>query len=104
MEWKLHTQSSLINSIWSLQLVTIFGFPYSNNFPNFYRIIWSLFPPNLLAEALSLLADATSTPQDPGISWSKRADCAPNDLDCVITIVCLCIKAQNPNNDNLGCL
>ncbi|CBI15254.3 hypothetical protein VitviT2T_026113 [Vitis vinifera] len=68
------------------QLVTIFGFPYSNNFPNFYRIIWSLFPPNLLAEALSLLADATSTPQDPGISWSKRADCAPNDLDCVITI------------------
>lgn len=69
----------------------MFGFPYSDNFSDFYRIIWSLFPPNLLAEALSLLADATSTPQDPGINWSRRADCAPNDLECVITIVCLCI-------------
>ncbi|KAK2995142.1 hypothetical protein RJ640_010569 [Escallonia rubra] len=67
-------------------LVTTFGFPYSNDTSSTYRIIWSLFPPNLLAEALQLLSDATSTPQDPGISWSGRTKCAPNDEECVITI------------------
>ena len=66
----------------------IIEFPYNDNFADFYRIIWSLFPPNLLAGALRLLADATSTPQYQGISWSRRAECAPNDLECVITIVC----------------
>lgn len=68
------------------QLVTAFGFPYSDQFSNTYRTIWSLFPPNLLAEALQLLSDATETPQDIGISWSRRAECAPNDTECVITI------------------
>ncbi|KAG6632961.1 hypothetical protein I3843_12G015800 [Carya illinoinensis] len=68
------------------QLVTIFGFPYSDNFSTSLRAIWSLFPPNLLAAALNLLAEATSTPQDVGISWSRRAKCAPNDTECVITI------------------
>lgn len=68
------------------QLVTAFGFPYSDNISNTYRIIWSLFPPNLLAQALQLLADATSTPQDDGISWRRRAQCAPNDEECIITI------------------
>ncbi|XP_059643934.1 ABC transporter A family member 2-like [Cornus florida] len=68
------------------QLVTGFGFPYSSNFSNTYRIIWSIFPPNLLAQALTLLSDATSTPEDNGISWSRRAKCAPNDTECVITI------------------
>ncbi|KAH9719770.1 ABC transporter A family member 2 [Citrus sinensis] len=67
-------------------LVTAFGFPYSDQFSNTYRTIWSLFPPNLLAEALQLLSDATETPQDIGISWSRRAECAPNDTECVITI------------------
>ncbi|XP_059443724.1 ABC transporter A family member 2-like isoform X2 [Corylus avellana] len=68
------------------QLVTIFGFPYRHNFSSTIRAIWSLFPPNLLAQALNLLADATSTPQDVGVSWSRRAKCAPNDTECVITI------------------
>ncbi|KAL5544418.1 hypothetical protein UlMin_008202 [Ulmus minor] len=68
------------------QLVTAFNFPYTQSISKLIRVIWSLFPPNLLAEALSLLAGATSTPQDVGISWSRRAKCAPNDDECVITI------------------
>ncbi|KAK6924975.1 ABC transporter-like, ATP-binding domain [Dillenia turbinata] len=67
-------------------LVTVFGFPYSTTFSDTLRAIWSLFPPNLLAEALTLLADATATPQDIGVSWSRRDKCAPNDTECVITI------------------
>ncbi|CAI9266696.1 unnamed protein product [Lactuca saligna] len=68
------------------QVVTIFGFPYTDNFSNTQRIIWSFFPPNLLAKALQLLSDATSTPQDPGIRWSHIGKCAPNDIDCMITV------------------
>ncbi|KAL2244262.1 ABC transporter A family member 2 [Sesamum indicum] len=68
------------------QLVTTFGFPYSQDFSNTYRIVWSFFPPNLLAAGLNLLSDATATPQDPGISWKGRKRCAPNDTECVITI------------------
>ncbi|KAL8225641.1 hypothetical protein R6Q57_018198 [Mikania cordata] len=68
------------------QVVTVFGFPYSNNFSNTYRVIWSFYPPNLLAKALQLLSDATSTPQDPGISWARKGKCAPNDTDCLITV------------------
>ncbi|KAG8379146.1 hypothetical protein BUALT_Bualt07G0057800 [Buddleja alternifolia] len=68
------------------QLVTTFGFPYSEDYSNTYRTVWSLFPPNLLAQGLNLLSDATATPQDPGISWTGRTRCAPNDTDCVITI------------------
>ncbi|THG23011.1 hypothetical protein TEA_000050 [Camellia sinensis var. sinensis] len=69
-----------------LQVITQFGFPYSSNFSSLYRIIWSLFPPNLLAQGLKLLSDATATPQDPGISWSRKGKCAPNDNECVVTI------------------
>ncbi|PON34694.1 ABC transporter A, ABCA [Parasponia andersonii] len=61
-------------------------FPYSKTFPKLYQIVWSLFPPNLFTKALWLLADATSTPQDIGISWSRQGECAPNDNECVITI------------------
>ncbi|XP_015068163.1 ABC transporter A family member 2 [Solanum pennellii] len=68
------------------QLVTAFGFPYSENFSKSYRIIWSLFPPNLLAQGLQLLAGATATPEDPGVSWSGRTKCAFNDTECVITM------------------
>ncbi|XP_058110820.1 ABC transporter A family member 2-like [Magnolia sinica] len=68
------------------QLVTGFGFPYDNNFSKTYRVIWSFFPPNLLAEALNILGDSTATPEDKGISWSRRAECPPNVSDCVITI------------------
>ncbi|KAF3437772.1 hypothetical protein FNV43_RR20528 [Rhamnella rubrinervis] len=68
------------------QLVTAFGFPYNDSIASGFRSLWSLFPPNLLAKALNLLADATATPQDVGISWSRRGECAPNDDECVITI------------------
>ncbi|KAK9040034.1 hypothetical protein V6N11_015214 [Hibiscus sabdariffa] len=68
------------------QIVTSAGFPYSDTFSQTLQNIWSLFPPNLLAQALNILSDATSTPQDIGLSWSRRTECAPNDDDCVITI------------------
>ncbi|KAG9459221.1 hypothetical protein H6P81_003729 [Aristolochia fimbriata] len=68
------------------QLVTTFGFPYGNDFSMTYRVIWSFFPPNLLSKALSLLGDATATSENPGISWSRRAECPFNDLDCVLTM------------------
>ncbi|PKA47627.1 ABC transporter A family member 2 [Apostasia shenzhenica] len=54
------------------QLVTTFGFPYARTYTKFYRTIWSLFPPNLLAKALDILGTATATPEDPGISWQSR--------------------------------
>ncbi|XP_042499405.1 ABC transporter A family member 2-like [Macadamia integrifolia] len=68
------------------QLVTQFGFPYSDTYSKKYRIIWSFFPPNLLAKALSLLSDATKTPEDHGISWSARAKCPPSSPNCLMTI------------------
>lgn len=71
-----------------MQLVTTFGFPYEKNFSRTYRIIWSFFPPNLLAKALDLLGKATATSQDKGISWQRRGECTADDTDCVITIVC----------------
>lgn len=86
-----------IDSILSMQLVTVFGFPYNDSISSVYRTIWSLFPPNLLAKALNLLADATSTPQDIGISWSRRGECAPNDEECVITIVWKQTDSQTQN-------
>lgn len=67
-------------------LVTQFGFPYSTNFSTTARFIWSFYPPNILAEAISLLQNAASSPQDPGVSWSGRTRCAPGDSDCVVTI------------------
>lgn len=70
------------------QLVTTFGFPYSQDFSKTYQIVWSFFPPNLFAAGLNLLAQATETPQDPGVSWKGRLRCAPGDEECVITIVC----------------
>ncbi|KAK9676736.1 hypothetical protein RND81_11G096600 [Saponaria officinalis] len=68
------------------QVVTQFGFPYSDRFSKGYRIIWSFFPPNLLAKALKMLTDATATHRDPGISWSGRTKCSPNDDDCIVTM------------------
>ncbi|EOA23155.1 hypothetical protein CARUB_v10016638mg [Capsella rubella] len=69
------------------QLATSTGFPYAKKYSRMIRALWSLFPPNTFSQGLKLLADATSTPQDPGISWSGRAECGPNDdTDCVITI------------------
>ncbi|KAJ0985553.1 hypothetical protein J5N97_003909 [Dioscorea zingiberensis] len=68
------------------QLVTTFGFPYASNFSHTYRIIWSFFPPNLLAKALDLLGNATATSQDEGISWRRLGECTADETDCVITI------------------
>ncbi|KAB2055398.1 hypothetical protein E1A91_A11G036400v1 [Gossypium mustelinum] len=68
------------------QIVTTVGFPYSDSYSQTLRSIWSLFPPNLLAQALRLLSDATASSTDIGISWSRRTECAPNDDECVITI------------------
>lgn len=62
-------------------------FPYSKNYSKQYQIIWSFFPPNIFTKALWLLCDASNTPQDDGISWSRQGECSPNDNDCVITIV-----------------
>ncbi|CAN6923811.1 unnamed protein product [Brassica oleracea] len=61
------------------------GFPYSKDYSLMTRVLWSLFPPNTFSQGLKLLSDATLTPQDPSISWSKRAECAPNDdPDCFL--------------------
>ncbi|XP_010931289.1 ABC transporter A family member 2 isoform X2 [Elaeis guineensis] len=68
------------------QLVTTFGFPYTDSFSKTYRVIWSLFPPNLLAKALDLLGNATATSQDKGISWKGRGECTAHEPDCVINI------------------
>ncbi|XP_062116462.1 ABC transporter A family member 2-like [Humulus lupulus] len=68
------------------QLLGPIQIPYSRRISKPFRVIWSLFPPNLFNKAVYLLADATSTPQDIGISWSRKAECTPNDNECVITI------------------
>ncbi|KMZ69207.1 ABC transporter A family member 2 [Zostera marina] len=68
------------------QLVTAFGFPYDESYSQVYRFIWSIFPPDLLAQALVILGDATSTSESEGISWSSRGKCPVRTPDCVITI------------------
>ncbi|XVF51956.1 hypothetical protein PTKIN_Ptkin04bG0225700 [Pterospermum kingtungense] len=69
------------------QLPTTLGFPYgSKKYSKTLQNIWSFFPPNLLAQALKLLADATSTPDGKGISWTSRTKCAPYEQGCVLTI------------------
>jgi hypothetical protein len=70
-----------------LQLVTIFGFPYDKKFSKALRSLWSLFPPNVFAEALNYLGLATSTAQDPGIKWKDRSKCSYRSEDCVLTMV-----------------
>ncbi|KAL5724972.1 ATP-binding cassette sub- A member 2 [Ranunculus cassubicifolius] len=68
------------------QLVTRFGFPYTTSSKKLYRVIWSFFPPNLLAKALDLLGNETATPESRGISWRGHSKCPESELDCVITI------------------
>ena len=69
------------------QLVTLFGFPYDNTFSKPLRNLWSLFPPNLFAAAISYLGEATSTKQDPGIQWKDRSVCSYRNDNCVLTMV-----------------
>lgn len=68
------------------QLVVQAGFPYTDSISSTFRSIWSLFPPNPFAQALTLLSEAVATAEDDGVSWSRRGECAPNDEECVITI------------------
>ncbi|KAH7282439.1 hypothetical protein KP509_35G030600 [Ceratopteris richardii] len=68
------------------QLVTYFGFPYNVSFAKSFQIIWSFFPPNLLAIALYYLGRATTNEQDPGISWENRKVCSFSESDCVLTM------------------
>lgn len=86
--WKKGYSISLCSLFVWLQLVSQAGFPYNSGVSKTIRYVWSLFPPNPFAQALAVLSEATSTPQDDGVRWSKRGECAPNDDDCVITIVC----------------
>ncbi|XP_004301161.1 PREDICTED: ABC transporter A family member 2-like [Fragaria vesca subsp. vesca] len=63
--------------------------PYKPGIPVRYRIVWSFFPPNLLAKALQILAIATDTAQrdgKEGIRLSKVSDCEDGHKSCVITI------------------
>ena len=72
-----------------LQLVTIFGFPYSRNISKMCQIIWSFFPPNLLAKALFLLIKASSSSQDYAFLLTKPANCVSNNISFdIITIIC----------------
>lgn len=71
-----------------VQLVTTFGFPYSEDYKAYYRTIWSFFPPDVFAQALNILGQATATPEDKGISWNQRTTCQSFETGCVITIVC----------------
>ncbi|KAL6646412.1 hypothetical protein ACP70R_018020 [Stipagrostis hirtigluma subsp. patula] len=68
------------------QLVTTFGFPYSSSYQKSYRIVWSLFPPDVFAKGLDILGRATATPEDKGVSWNQRGKCQSFETDCVITI------------------
>ena len=81
---------------WS-QMTVAFGFPYDQSIAIKYRIMWSFFPPNLLAQALNMFTDASSKPEGVGISWGRRADCPPDDSDCVMTIVSTHFKSQYLN-------
>ncbi|CAL5362173.1 unnamed protein product [Camellia sinensis] len=65
-------------------MLRLTGFPYKKKVAVIYRIMWSLFPPNLISKAIELLAFATATAKSDGISWSKRSECSVPD--CVITI------------------
>ena len=44
--------------------------------------------PNPFAQGLQVLSSATATPEDNGVRWKNRGECAPNEDDCLITIVC----------------
>eukprot|EP00245_Coleochaete_scutata_P012781 TRINITY_DN5005_c0_g1_i1.p1 TRINITY_DN5005_c0_g1~~TRINITY_DN5005_c0_g1_i1.p1 ORF type:complete len:1006 (-),score=193.03 TRINITY_DN5005_c0_g1_i1:975-3992(-) len=72
------------------QLVVVSGVPYAKQFQKQIWVMFSIFPPNLLAIALKYLGDATSTKEDPGISWAGRKECSFNNdfgaSTCVLTM------------------
>ncbi|EXB20714.1 ABC transporter A family member 2 [Morus notabilis] len=68
-------------------LVTVFGFPYDRGISKVYQAVWSFFPPNLLAEALLLLNQAT--PHNAGVVYNRRiskAKCGADHEECLITL------------------
>ena len=81
-----------------MQLIVQGGFPYTDSISKTFRTIWSFFPPNPFSQAISVLSDAVSTPEDHGVSWSERGQCILDDENCVITIVCnnFTFKCQHP--------
>ncbi|CAI5987769.1 unnamed protein product [Closterium sp. NIES-64] len=70
-----------------LQLMVMFGFPYTNDFSGFWRVIFSLFPPDLLTLSLKYLTDATKLPQSPGVSLSEINKCTLGNAGCTNTLV-----------------
>eukprot|EP00897_Mesotaenium_endlicherianum_P000650 jgi/Mesen1/10586/ME000085S09913 len=68
------------------QLVVVFGFPYDGDKQKGFQVLWSLFPPNLLAIALKYLGDATLTSKDPGVSWGGVDECSYRNSDCSLTM------------------
>ncbi|CAI5957490.1 unnamed protein product [Closterium sp. NIES-64] len=69
-----------------LQLMVMFGFPYTNDFSGFWRVIFSLFPPDLLTLSLKYLTDATKLPQSPGVSLSEINKCTLGNAGCTNTL------------------
>lgn len=70
-------------------VTTIGNIPYGSGFNNkAFRFVWSLFPPNLLAQSLKILGDETATSESKGLSWSMRGKCPSLEPNCVMTIVC----------------
>lgn len=51
------------------------------------QVLFSMFPPNMLAMGLKFLQDATVAPEDPGYTWGDITSCAPNNDECVLTMV-----------------
>ena len=103
---KVITSIEIIILLWSLQVATVAGFPYGLNITSIIRYVWSLFPPNLFAVAVNSLAEATATPEDVGISWSRRTECVPNASatdECVISVVrkilCFSVKTHYLNSN-----
>ncbi|GBG75807.1 hypothetical protein CBR_g21052 [Chara braunii] len=65
------------------QFVTTTGLIYREQTSSAFRNVWSFWPPNLLALALSYLGKETATPQSPGISWGRRdSKCE----DCLLSL------------------
>ncbi|CAI5466645.1 unnamed protein product [Closterium sp. Yama58-4] len=69
-----------------LQLMVMFGFPYTNDFSGFWRVIFSLFPPDLLTLSLKYLTDATKLPESPGVSLSEINKCTLGNAGCTNTL------------------
>ncbi|GJP41806.1 hypothetical protein CLOM_g1449 [Closterium sp. NIES-68] len=69
-----------------LQLMVLSGFPYTSDFSNGYRILFSLFPPDLLTLSLKYLSDATKLPQNPGVSLGEINKCTLGNAGCTNTL------------------